>query len=55
MILCGQACAAFRGDASYLNFTPFLAGRMHILTGRISGSAALVQIASMPVGSLSAA
>lgn len=45
----GRSAATFRGDISRRSFAEFLRGHVQILTGRVSGRDALVQIAFMPM------
>ena len=45
----GQSSAKFRGDVTHRSFMQFLNGRAQTFTGSITGSAALIQIAVMPI------
>ncbi len=45
----GRSAATFRGDIGRRSFAEFLRGQVQILTGRVSGRDALVQIAFMPM------
>jgi hypothetical protein len=45
----GQSSAKFRGEVTHRSFMQFLSGRVQTFTGSISGSAALIQIALMPI------
>jgi hypothetical protein len=49
MIELGRSSAKFRGEVTQRSFTQFLKGRVQTSTGSISGSAALIQIAVMPI------
>ena len=45
----GRNAAKFRGDVGTRSFSAFLNGTVQVLTGRVSGQDALVQIAFMPI------
>ena len=49
MIGLGRNAAKFRGDVGTRSFRAFLNGYVQVLTGRVSGRDALVQIAFMPI------
>jgi hypothetical protein len=49
MIELGRSSARFRGEVTQRSFMQFLKGRVQTFTGSISGSAALIQIALMPI------
>ena len=49
MVGAARISAEFRGEVTHRSFRQFLVAQVGIFTGRISGSAALVQIALMPV------
>jgi hypothetical protein len=49
MIEFGRSSAKFRGEVTHRSFMQFLNGRVRTFTGSISGSAALIQIAVMPI------
>lgn len=49
MIGLGRNAAKFRGDAGRRSFRACLNGYVQVLTGRVSGRDALVQIAFMPI------
>ena len=49
MLHLGRTSAQFRGEVTRRSFTEFLAGHVQTFTGRVSGAAALMQIAFLPI------